>query len=150
MLCVRRRWQRGLTIVELLASIAILGIGLVALSQLYLAAMFTYQRSYYMSVATQRAQYEYEKVQNLGFYALANGPSAESYMPGEYTVLSPGPGVSFNVDQLPKGRGTVTWSRFPANTQGNANQLRVVITVGWTGMKQAASDVQIISLIANK
>ncbi|HEY3416920.1 MAG TPA: prepilin-type N-terminal cleavage/methylation domain-containing protein [Armatimonadota bacterium] len=151
--CGRGR-RTGVSLVELLVATVILGIGLVALMQLYMAALWSYQKGRYLSLATQRAQLEYEKVQNLGFYGLDNGPTDFTYLRtssgGEYTWLNPGPGVTFAVSALPGGSGTVTWQHFPANATGNSNMVKVDIRISWTGSVKTRSDVRLVTLLANK
>ncbi|MHB9025138.1 MAG: type II secretion system protein [Armatimonadota bacterium] len=146
--------RSGFSLVELLVSVVILGIGLVALIQLYMGALWSYQKGRYLSLATQRAQLEYEKVQNLGFYGLDNGPTDFTYLRtqsgGEYTWLTASPGVSFTVNSLPNGRGTVTWQHFPVNGAGSANMLKVDIRILWDGSQKSQSDVRIVTLLANK
>lgn len=144
----------GFTLVEVLVSTMILGIGLVALAQLYLAAMWTYQKSYYMSLATQRAQQEYEKVQNLGFYALENGPDDFTYLRvsqgGEYEWQIGVPVVRFSMaDVMTGGQGVISWTHWPPNTVGNANMLKVEIEVTWVGPKETLTPVKIVTLVTN-
>lgn len=151
-LCARyrtRRPRRGFSLAELLVSIVILGLAMVALGNLYLAGMWTTHKARYLSVATQRAQYEMEKVQDLGLLNLLNGPSEESYPTTEYTHRLDGRGVSFNVESLPFGEGSVSWQNWPPNMKGNQYLLKVDIVINWEGPRSAASNVHVTTLVTN-
>lgn len=146
---LRCRRQRAFTLVELLVSMLILALALVSLGQLYVAAMWTTQKARYMSVATQRAQYELEKVRNLGLLQLANGPSESSYPMVEYTHNADARGVSFLEPALPDGRGTVSWSNYPPGVAGNKFQLKVDVAVTWAGAQRSRSRVAVTSLVTH-
>jgi hypothetical protein len=128
---------------------------MLGLTQLYVTAMWTYTKSHYLTVAADRVQNEVEKVRNLGFYPLENGPGAEAYLPtsmgGEYTYLprvGSESGVSFPVKEIPNGRGTVKWSPFPSYA---LNELKVTVQVTWDNGKQSGpSDVTVTTLVVNR
>jgi len=125
----------------------ILSLGLIALSQLYLAGMYTYKKARFMSVATQRAQQELERVHDLKYNGLAYGTliDATRFPPDEYTALFFRRGVRFTVDELPQGYGTIVIAKY----NGYTHLLKVTISVKWGGMEQTRSDVVISTLIAN-
>ncbi|HEX2950178.1 MAG TPA: prepilin-type N-terminal cleavage/methylation domain-containing protein [Armatimonadota bacterium] len=142
-----RRVRRGLTLIELLVSCFILAVGLVGLSQLYITAMWSYQKARYMSLATQRAQYELERVENFKFNVMQNSANLinDSVYPAAagYSTLSAGNGVQFSMNDLPNGRGTITVSHF--NNQ--ANLLRVDIQISWKEPRQTVSPIRISTLL---
>ncbi|MHB9025542.1 MAG: type IV pilus modification PilV family protein [Armatimonadota bacterium] len=143
----RRSKSRGFTLVELLVSSVILAIGFIALSQLYLASMWTYWKAHYLSVATERAQQEIEYAQRLKFPALdtANANSLATYYlePG-YTALDTGRGVHFYERKLPSGEGTLTVTNY--NTYSYL--LKVTVEVNWLGPPQGQSKIKISTLIS--
>ena len=143
------RRRRGFSLVELLASVLILSLALVSLGQLYVAAMWTTQKARYLSLATKRAEYELEKVRNLGILSLANGPTESSYPTTEYTHAANLKGVSFQEVGLPSGIGTVSWSNYPPNVAGNDYQLKVDVVITWAGAHQSRSRVAVTSLVTN-
>jgi hypothetical protein len=137
----------------------VLSLALVGLSQLYVASMATYTKARYLSVATQRAQYELEHVKNLGFYKLSNafadGSTAflRTSAGGQYTWAANQTGptyiVNFTVPDLPGGTGTITWAYWKPITESGSNLYRVEITVTWNGPQAAKSDVHLYTLVAN-
>ena len=128
----------------------ILGLALVALSQLFLAGMWTTQKARYLSISTQRAQAEMEKVQDLGMLTLLNGPTEESYPATEYWYDADQHGINFTDDNLPNGRGSVTWSSYPNNVAGNDHLLRVDIDITWEGASRSRSQVHVTTLLTNR
>lgn len=149
------RRRRGFTLIELLVSAVILSVGLVGLSQLYMGAMWTYKKGRNLSVATQRAQLEMEKVRNLGFDGLINGINTSSpdqedaYLPEYYTYLSSRMGVQFTVGNLPNGRGTLTWQPYPIGTElKKAKMLQITLDISWDGSTREQSRVHLISFAA--
>lgn len=153
----RRRHHRGFSIVELLISLVILAIGLVGLVQLYIASVYTYQKTRYTSLATARAKYELERVLQLGagsYDALTNPGNAlipACYPSNPYTALSSGRGVKAVVSELPNGQVTITIVRDPFN-QGRTEDLQlssVTVAVTWTGPRMT-SDVQLVTYVAKR
>ena len=144
-----RRSRRGFTLIELLVAILVLSLALVSLGQLYLAGMWTTQKARYMSLATQRAQAEMERVQDLGVLRLRDTP-LNAYPDTEYQHRDDSLGVSFTDDTLPGGRGTVSWSAYPPNTAGNEHMLKVDIVISWDGAARTRSQVEVTTLLTNK
>lgn len=151
----RRHHLRAFTLVELLVSCLIISLGLVAASQLYVTAMWTTQKARYLSVASQRAQFELEKVRNLGFGGLVNGVNSstpeleDSYMPEYYTYLPSNLGVGFKIGDLPNGRGTVNWKPYPDGTAlKSAKMFEVTIEILWDGSTRDKSKVRLCTFVA--
>ena len=145
----------GFSLIELMVSTVILGLSLVALSQLYMSAMWTYQKARKLSVATNRAQFELEKVCNLGYDGLITGVNSgnptieDAYFPSEYTYLSSKMGVSFTIPDLPNGRGTVSWEPYPATTPlSSCKILQATVDIQWDGSPKAQSGVHLVTLCA--
>ncbi len=141
--------HRGFTLVEILISLVILSLGLVSMSQLYVAAMWTTQKARYLSLATQRAQFEYENVQSLGAAALMGGPNDEMYDPTEYQFTPSVNRVDFQVESLPESACWVTWANYPATGTGFDQQVKVDIVISWLGPRKSRSDVTLSTLLTN-
>lgn len=142
------RAYRGMTLVELLVSCVILAIGLVALSQLFVTAMWSYQKARYTTIATERVQHELEKAQSLRFNVLrdnANLISDTRYSSLDgYRELAGHNGVEFDMESIPGGHGVITISPF----QGKASLLKIDITITWTGSPKTQAPVHVTSLLA--
>ena len=146
MIGVRRR-RHGMTLVELLVAIGITSIGLVALSQLYISSMWVYERARSISIATHRAQYELEKVQNFKFNIMNNranliADTRYSTLEG-YSALSAGNGVQFPMPELRGGRGIITVSNF----RGHSNILQIVIEIVWQSPQKTVAPVRVVTLL---
>jgi len=139
----------GISLVELLVSVLIVSLGLVALSQLFVSALWTYQKAHYLSIATQQAQYEMEKVRDLGVLRLMNGVDTTAYPPAVYTANGTNNGVTFQVPTLPGGAGSVLWTPYPAGATNNQYLQQVVIAITWTGARRAKSVVNVTTLVTN-
>lgn len=139
---------RGVTLVELLVSCVILAIGLVALSQLFVTAMWSYQKARYTTIATERVQHELEKAQSLRFNVLrdsANLISETRYSPLDgYQELPGHNGVEFDMDSIPGGHGVMTISPY----HGNASLLKIDITITWKGSAKTLTPIHVASLLA--
>jgi len=145
-----RRRPRGFTLMELLVALLILSLALISLSQLYLAGMWTVQKARYLSLATQRAQAELERANDLGILSLLNGPSEASYPISEYTWHEDGRGVDFTEDSLPNSQGTLTWQNWPTGETGSDQLLKVDIILTWKGAARSRSQVHVTTLLTNK
>jgi prepilin-type N-terminal cleavage/methylation domain-containing protein len=143
----RKHKSRGFTLVELLVSVLLLGIGIVAVCQLYVVSMWTAQKAHYLSVATQRAQYELEQAEALPFAAMnlqSGTPLSQYYPTGLYTDLATGRGVQFSVSTLPQGQGTIRIESY----YGYDYLVQVIVEVTWAGARQAQSTVAVATLVA--
>jgi hypothetical protein len=136
--------------VELLISSVILSLGFVAMGQLYVASMWTYEKSHDLSVATQRAQFELEKAAHLKYEGLTVADLSSAYPSPQYTV-SQNRTISFNVPDLPSGEGTITMSKDPYNAGGAADQnlLGVLVTINWRGSGFPRGGIRVNTLISH-
>ena len=131
----------------MLVSIVILGIGLVALGELYLASFTTYHKSRLLSLATQYAEHELELMQRLDFATLDTGALIpDCYPEDQYRLLPSGRGVRFAIDALPEGQGTVAFTPY----QGRSNLLRATITITWHWPISSTLQVTITTLLTKR
>lgn len=160
---MRMKRRSGFTLVEVLISVVILTVGLLAVSQLYVTGMVTYQKARNMSLAAQRAQRELERVQNLTYTLIHTAYVDNKIVPNLYpTALgyaaytdpndSEVKGVTFTVDELPEGTGTVTFQPYFHPTLGKTvpNLLQVDVNIEWGGKPSTQTPVHLITLVVNK
>lgn len=142
--------RRGFTIVELLVSLVILGVGLIGLLQLYMAATVTYQKGRCLSLATGRVQQELEKVHHLGYTGLMTNPLIHNtrYPASEYTALTGARGVQFDMAALPNGHGTITIGDLMEDGAAVPNIAVVTLEITWDGVPAAQSKVVITTMKA--
>lgn len=138
---------RGFSLIEILVAISITSISLVALSQLYTYSMWMYERGRNTSIASQRAQYELEKIQNLQFNILKNSAhliddSRYSALEG-YSELPTNNGVQFPLPELRGGRGTITISNF----RDYEHILQIVIEITWQSPQRTITPVRVVTLM---
>ena len=146
--------SRGFTLVEVLVALVILGVGLVSLIQLFIVAMWSYQKAHYLSIATQHAQYEFERVENFGCNVMKQTPAnllnSAIYDPNagytQHYTAGVADGIQIAENDLPSGRCTVIVS--PFRSTANTNIIEVTISVTWTGITPTVSPVTIYTLLA--
>jgi prepilin-type N-terminal cleavage/methylation domain-containing protein len=136
-----------MTLIELLVSIVIISIGLVALSQLYMSAMWTYQKSRSLSLATERAQLELEKVHAVGYEGLQLDPLTQNplFPSTVYTATTNPHGVTFPVDTLVGGSGKITVQPYQEGGAPVDNIVQVVVEIDWDGAPRAQTNVRIVT-----
>jgi prepilin-type N-terminal cleavage/methylation domain-containing protein len=121
-----RQTQAGFTIVELLVTIAIVGITTASLSSLFISIQNVQKQSTYVDTATRAAQREIETLRNDNYSSLTPGQSLD--------FTSQLPGV------LPHASGTVQVN------QSGTDLRRVDVTVNYTANSKQRS-VTLSSLI---
>lgn len=97
-----RRKESGFTLVELLVSIAVIGIVVTVVTTLFLSIQSTQRRTAYMETATRAAQRQMESLRNNNYNNLTAGQSIDftNQLPaslqdrsGTVTVSEPSPGL---------------------------------------------------------
>lgn len=144
---MKPRKHRAFSLVELLAAIGITSIALVAMSQLYIASMWMYERGRNLSIASQRAQYELEKIQNLKFNIMCNSDdlisdTRYSTLDG-YSALPDKNGVQFPIPELPGGRGKITVTPF----RNYEHILEIAIEIYWQSPQKTVTPVKVVTLM---
>ncbi|HEY3376780.1 MAG TPA: prepilin-type N-terminal cleavage/methylation domain-containing protein [Armatimonadota bacterium] len=151
--------RRGFTLVELLIAALIVSLGLIALSQLYIAALWTFQKARYTAVAVAYAQKEVETLQyyaDTSYPALTTSTTTLStlYLTPTYTVTGTSSvyTVRSSVDGLPSGLCTMTITPDPTllGTTAGKNLAKVTIAVTWSASassKRGQSPVNVITYV---
>jgi prepilin-type N-terminal cleavage/methylation domain-containing protein len=147
------RGRGGFTLLELLVVVVILGIGLTALSGVFVSALVSDMKGERLATATYRAQEELERIRGAEFgNALVDStifPSSEGYTIIQQNANKTGV-VGFSVPGLPGaiGRITIAYYQSPVGIYPNLKDIRVTIT--WGGGRQAQSSVVLGTLLGNR
>jgi prepilin-type N-terminal cleavage/methylation domain-containing protein len=136
----RIRKRRGFTLAEVLVSLTVLCLAVLAVVPALLLGNRSVQRAQHTEVATQIAQERLEKVREAGYTALAvmrtSGTSlSETFAPGS---------------SLPRGTGLVATTRLAEDLvtpTTNSERCRVSVTVSWTGVGNNKGAVTLTTLV---
>lgn len=123
--------QKGFTLVELIATIAVLGVVTLGIAGLFYNIQFVQKESNYLDIATRAAQTEVEVLRNNTYNSLVAGQSIDfsSSLPdklpndsiGTVAVTEPSPGLK---------RVDVTVSYTDANKQHNVKLSSLIGVIG--------------------
>lgn len=86
----KRMSQRGFTIVEVVVTIGVFGIGMVTLATLMASVQQSQRSARYLEVATQAARAKIEKIRNSEFDTITSGASFTSDLPAGLPAGSTG------------------------------------------------------------
>ncbi|MGQ9729806.1 MAG: type IV pilus modification PilV family protein [Candidatus Zipacnadales bacterium] len=128
---MNRKRPKGLTLIELMVTISLLGIGLIGVASMFVYGYRTQLQAHFASVATDIAAKKLERVRAVGF----NGISTENFPP------------TFAVAELPSGSGTLSFEPYP--NASAANQYLVTVVIEWGGGPGVAGNVTLVSLVSN-
>ncbi len=148
-----RRSIRGFSLIELLAVVFILGVGLASVSMLFVAGTISSSKSRRMNTAVDSAQRQMERLRSAGFSGCIIDEDVFSATNG-YTIVTQNPDatgqVSFNVSNLPNGYGTIDIADYDSGAGIYPNLKDVTVTVTWTGGGPTAGRTVLRTLIANR
>jgi type IV pilus assembly protein PilV len=128
-LCPARR--RGVTLIELMVTIVLLGIGLVGVSSMFIIGYRNQTHAHFTSVASDIANRKLERMRSAGYNSI-----------NDTTFPSP-----FAIPDLPSGQGTIVWQPYPDPT--STNQLLATIRVNWGGGNGIEGGVELCAVISN-
>jgi prepilin-type N-terminal cleavage/methylation domain-containing protein len=149
----QRRTRLGFTLVELLAVVFILAVGLTSVSALFLAGLVSGRKAERLSSATNAVRQEVERLRSAGFSGCVVDPdifrSADGYTINQQNSDGTGQ-LDFAVPELPGGTGTIDIAFYTGATGIYPNLKDITITVTWTGGKPTGGTTVFEALIANK
>ena len=145
--------RRGFSLIELMAVVVLLGMGLTALSFLFVGGIISNMKAQRIGAAQHRAQQEMEKMRSAGYSgAIVDSlvfPSTEGY-----SILVQNPNktgqIGFLVPELPSGQGTIDIAYYLSPEGYYPNLKDVTIGVTWEGGHQVAGQVQVQTFLANQ
>ena len=126
-----RSGRRGLSLIELMVTVVLLGIGLTGVSSMFIVGYRTQLHAHFTSVASDMADKKMERMKSAGF----NGISDTSFPP------------TFTVSELPSGQGAIAFGPYPETT--STNQCLVTVTVTWGGGNGVAGRTVLATVISS-
>lgn len=147
-----RSRNRGFSLIELLAVVLILGIGLTSVSMLFVAGIISSTKSRRISIASHAAQKEVERLRSAGFSGCIVDPDV--FAPPGYTIIEQQPDktgqIGFTVPELPSGQGIIDIRTYQSASGYYPNLKNVTVTVTWEGGAATAGRTAFRTLIANR
>lgn len=144
--------RRGLTLIELLAVIFLLGVGLASISALFVAGIVSSKKAQRMGVATNVARKQMERIRGGGYASCIVDPEVFTEADGYTIVRDNGDGtgeVSFPVPELPGGEGKVEIAYYDSGAGIYPNLKDVKVTVSWAGGTPMQGTTALHTYIAN-
>lgn len=144
--------RRGFSLIELLAVILILALGLSAIAVLFTGAIVSNIKARRLNLAAEHAQQEMEKLRSGGFAAAVVDAEVFPSSKG-YVILEQNPDrtgrVGFPVSDLPAGQGIID-IRYYVSPQGLYPNLKVVtVLAAWRGGSPTGGRVRLQTMLAN-
>ncbi len=144
----------GITLIEVVAATAIIGIGLVGVGSIVTYAVISHRKAVEHTIASARATQELERVREAGYLGAVVD---ESLFPADsYETISPSQ-VSFAADELDGGFGYVTITDDaeaqyinPGTGQPYGNMKHVVVHLFWDRPGDKTMSYSIATLISNR
>ncbi len=144
---------RGFTLIEMLAVVFILAVGLTCVSALFVAGLVSARKAERLSAATNAVQQQMERLRSAGFSGCVVDPdifkSSEGYTINQQNEDGTGQ-IGFTVPELPNGQGTVDIAFHNTGTGTYPNLKDLTVTVTWTGGKPTGGTTAFRTLIANR
>jgi prepilin-type N-terminal cleavage/methylation domain-containing protein len=135
---------RGLTLIECLVAVVILGIGLVAMLQCVNAALVTDQRANRYTLAAARANTIIEEIRSYGVpHYIFNATGAEG------TALTLRRAVPATLD-LPEGQESIIIATYTADSALTSKMWVATVTITWTSHETRTERVALATLVSNR
>jgi prepilin-type N-terminal cleavage/methylation domain-containing protein len=128
----RLHTRRGLSLIELMVTIVILAIGLVAVSTMFVFGYQSQLNAHYQILATAEANRILEQMRSAGYNHIDS-----TTFPSPFTVTS-----------VPQGTGDITIAPFPAPT--SPNMYKITVRVNWAGGRNVQGATRVTTLISNR
>jgi len=136
--------RRGMTLVELLVTVVILAIALVALSQMFVSGVLAAKKARNVQIATNRAMQEVEKAKDMGYLNLVVD---YDHFPSPYTILDDNM-IGFDVAGLRDAQGRLEIEPYPQPDSDNLK--RVTASVSWGGGRYTSGSITVNTLVTNR
>ena len=148
-----RRKTKGFSLVELLAAVFILGVGLTSVSTLFVAGLISSRKAQRISGAVNATQQQMERLRSAGFSGCAADPDIFKSEDG-YSILEQHADltgrIGFGVPDLPNGQGVIDIELYDSGAGVYPNLKDVTVTVTWSGGGPTSGTTVLQTLIANR
>jgi prepilin-type N-terminal cleavage/methylation domain-containing protein len=148
-----RSRARGFTLIEMLAVVFVLAVGLTCVSALFVAGLVSGRKAERLSAASNAVQQQMERLRSAGFSGCVVDPDIFESADG-YTIVQQnddGTGqIGFTVPDLPNGQGTIDIAFYDAGSGSYPNLKDVTVSVTWTGGKPTGGTTVFQTLVANR
>ncbi len=148
------RNKKGLTLLELLMTTLLLGIGLTGVGGMFTAGVVSSRKAAYITTAAHRANKEIERIRDGGFLG-AQVDYIHFPYPDYYGAS--GNRAYFNVSELPGGTGQVEVDMDPEAQVVNPdtglyvdNLKKVRVLISWGGARNLRGSYSVSTLLANR
>jgi prepilin-type N-terminal cleavage/methylation domain-containing protein len=147
-----KRSASGFSLIELIVVITLLGIGLVAVSGMFVSGVISDTKAERIARATNAAQRELERLRSAGFSGCIVHtdvfPTTSYTIVEQYSDLTGR--VRFPVSGLPSGTGTVQIGYYTSAIGTWPNLKQIAVTVSWSGARRTQGSVRMVTLIGNR
>ena len=145
--------SRGFSLIELMAVIFILGIGLASVSMLFVAGVISSSKFHRMNTAVTAAQQQMERLRSAGFSGCI--VDDEVFAPADgYTILEENSDrtgrIGFPVSRLPNGQGVIDIRYYLGAAGYYPNLKDITVSVTWTGGGPTGGSTVLRTYIANR
>ncbi|MBN1459138.1 MAG: prepilin-type N-terminal cleavage/methylation domain-containing protein [Armatimonadetes bacterium] len=150
---ITRRQSGGFTLIEVMAVVFILAVGLTAVSGLFITGLVSSRKAERLNAATNAVQQQMERLRSAGFSGCSVDPDIFSSDEGYSIVQQNDDGtgqIGFAVPELPGGTGTIDIAFFDPGSGSYPNLKDITITVSWTGGKPTGGTTVFQTLVANR
>ena len=148
-----RRRNRGFSLIELMAVIFILGIGLASVSMLFVAGIISSSKFRRMNTAVEAAQRQMERLRSAGFSGCIVDDEVFTATDG-YTIIEENGDktgqIGFQIPDLPNGQGIIDIRHYQGATGYYPNLKDITITVNWTGGGPTGGHTILRTFVANR
>jgi len=145
--------SNGFSLIELMAVILLLGIGLTSVSMLFVAGIISSSKSRRISIASDAAQKQMERIRSAGFSGCIVDDEVFTPAAG-YTIIEQQADktgrVGFTVDELPGTQGIIDIRTYDGGSGYYPNLKDVTVTVTWTGGRMTHGSTALRTLVANQ
>jgi prepilin-type N-terminal cleavage/methylation domain-containing protein len=152
MLMMKRR-ARGFTLIEVMAVVFILAVGLTSVSALFIAGLVSGRKAERISAASNAVQQQMERLRSAGFAGCVADADIFTSAEGYSIIENHGDGtgrIGFSVPELPNGSGVISIEFYDSGSGVYPNLKDVTITLTWTGGKPTGGTTVFETLIANR